>query len=156
MNERFQWRKIPWEAYAWLIYALPLVYTAFAGPFTAFQKDVMLLSLIIFLPLYFAGYFIRGPQILWIVVTFDLLAIVNSQWNPSAASFFIYGSAFIANGFATKTAIRVLALQVLAGLIPSFLLGMPWWFYMASVVISALIGAITIQARAREATNARL
>lgn len=151
-----KWRQIPWEAYAWLIYVLPVVYSTFAAPFTPFQRSVMVVSLIIFLPLYFAGYFVRGPKILWIIGIFDVLAIVNCQWNPSAASFFIYGSAFIAFGFETRTAIRVLALQVLIGLIPSFLLGMPWWFYMASVVISALIGAITIQARARELTNARL
>ena len=156
MNERVTWRKIPWEAYAWLIYALPMFYTAIAGPFTAFQRGVMLVSLAVFLPLYFAGYLVRGPRILWIVATFDVLAIVNSQWNPSAATFFIYGSAFVANGFATRTAIGVLVVQVIAGLASSFWLGMPWWFYMASVVISALIGAITIQGRAREATNARL
>ena len=33
---------------------------------------------------------------------------------------------------------------------------MEWWFYMMSVVISALIGAITIQARAKEAGDAKL
>lgn len=149
-------RRIPWEAYAWLIYVLPVVYSTFAAPFTPFQRAVMVVSLVVFLPLYFAGYFIRGPKILWIIGAFDVMGIVNCQWNPSAASFFIYGSAFIAFGFDTRTAIRVLAAQVLIGLIPSFILGMPWWFYMASVVISALIGAITIQARARELTNARL
>ncbi len=31
------------------------------------------------------------PRILWIVAALDAIAIVNSQWNPSAASFFIYG-----------------------------------------------------------------
>ena len=84
------------------------------------------------------------------------IAIVGSYWNPSAASFFIYGSAFIANGFRTRTAAMVLVVQVLIGGVASFALGMEWWFYMASVVISALIGAITIQARAKEAGDARL
>ncbi len=33
---------------------------------------------------------------------------------------------------------------------------MEWWFYMMTIVISALIGAITIQARAKEAGDAKL
>jgi two-component system sensor histidine kinase DesK len=149
-------RRIPWEAYAWLIYSLMFIGAAIALPFTLQQKTVMVVSFAIFLPLYFAGYLIRGPKILWIIAVFDVIAIVNTQWNPAAASFFIYGSAFIAYGFQTRTAIWVLGAQVLIATIAPFLQGMPWWYYMASTVISALIGALTIQARARDESNARL
>jgi two-component system sensor histidine kinase DesK len=149
-------RRIPWEAYAWLIYSLMFVGTAIAMPFTAQQKAVMLASFVIFLPLYFAGYLMRGAKIVAIIAVFDIIAIINTPWNPSAASFFIYGSAFVANGFDSPTAMRVLAVQVLVGTIAPYLQGMPWWYYMASTVISALIGAITIQARARDEANARL
>lgn len=151
-----RFRDLGWETYAWLIYSLPLLYTALAGPFTPFQRTVMLVSFLIFLPLYFIGYLIRDPRILWIIAVFDLIAIVNSRWNPSAASFFIYGSALVANGFETRTAIAVLAVQVLVGLVPLALLGLPWWFYLISMMISGLIGAICIQARAREKAYARL
>jgi two-component system, NarL family, sensor histidine kinase DesK len=147
--------EVGWEAYAWLIYALPFLFTAIAAPFTIAEKTVMLVSFAIFLPLYFIGYTTHSPKILWIVAVFDLIAIVNSPINPSAASFFIFGAALIANGFDTRTALRVLAAQVVIGLVPA-VFGMPYWFYMASVVVSALIGAITIQGRARESANARL
>jgi two-component system sensor histidine kinase DesK len=145
-----------WETYAWLIYSLPFIGTAIAVPFPPAQRVVMVGSFLVFLPVYFVGHRIRGPKILWVIAALDAIAIVNTQWNPSAASFFVYGSAFVANGFDTRTAMRVLAAQVLVGTIAPYLQGMPWWFYMASTVISALIGAITIQARAREASNARL
>jgi two-component system sensor histidine kinase DesK len=148
--------EIGWEAYAWLIYSLPFLYSAIAAPFPIEQRVVMLVSFAIFLLLYFVGYTVHSPRILWIVAAFDVIAIVNSQWNPSAASFFIFGSALIANGFDTRTAIGILAAQLVVGLAPSYLLGMPWWFYMASIVISGLIGALTIQGRAREATHAKL
>ena len=49
----------------------------------------MVVSFAIFLPLYFAGYLLRGPKILWIIAVFDIIAIVNSQWNPAAGSFFV-------------------------------------------------------------------
>ena len=89
-------RDLGWETYAWLIYSLPFLLTALAAPFTPFQRGVMLLSYAVFLPLYFGGYFIRTPQILWIVAAFDAIAIINSQWNPSASTFFIFASACIA------------------------------------------------------------
>ena len=50
----------------------------------------------------------------------------------------------------------VLAAQVLVGTAASAALNMEWWFYMASVVISALIGAVTIQAAAKAAGDAKL
>ena len=157
MNQRpRRLRDLGWETYAWLIYSLPFLLTAFAPPFTAFQRAVMLLSYLAFLPMYFGGYLIRTPNILWIVAAFDLIAIVNSQWSPAAATFFIFGSACIANGFAPRTAGKVLAGQLVVGAVASFLLGTEWWYYMMSIVISALIGAITIQARGKEQADARL
>jgi two-component system sensor histidine kinase DesK len=149
-------RELGWETYAWLIYSVPFIFTAIAAPFTPFQKSVMVVSYLAFLPLYFGGYFVRTPSILWIVAALDLIAHVNSQWNPAAATFFIYGSAAIANGFTTRTAVRILAGQLLIGALSSYLVGGEWFHYMMSIVISALIGAITIQARAKEAGDAKL
>jgi len=149
-------RDLRWDSYVWLVYSLPFLFMAIGAPYTVYQKAVMLLMYAVFLPLYFAGFLIRGPRILWIVGALDLIAIVGSYWNPSAASFFIYGSACIANGFQTRTAAKVLVGQVVFGAVASLVLGMPWWYHMASVVISSLIGAITIQARAKEAGDAKL
>ena len=151
-----RFRDLGWETYAWLIYSLPFLFTAIAAPFSPSQKAVMLLSFVVFLPVYFGGYFVRTPSILWIAAALDAIAIVNSQWNPSAASFFIYASACIANGFPTRTAIKILIGQLAIGGAASFLLGMEWWFYMMTIVISALVGSLTIQARAKEAGDAKL
>ena len=149
-------RGLGWEPYAWLIYSVPFIFTAIAMPFTPFQKSVMILSFLVFLPLYFGGYLVRTPAILWIVAALDVIAIVNSRWNPAAATFFIYGSAAIANGFSTRTSARILIGQLVIGGLSSYLLGGEWFHYMMSVVISALIGAITIQQRAKEAGDFKL
>ena len=117
---------------------------------------MLLFEYFVFLVLYFAGYFIRGPRILWIIAALDVLAIAGSYWNPAAATFFVYGAAFVGNGFATRTAARVLAIQVLFGALAGLALGADGFFYILSIVISALIGALSIQARAREAGDARL
>ena len=151
-----RFRDLGWETYAWLIYSLPFLFTSLYASIPALMKGELIAEYLAFLVLYFAGYFIRGPRILWIIAGLDAIAIAGSYRNPSAASFFIYGAAFVGNGFPTRTAGMVLVGQVLIGGIASYLLGMEWWFYLGSVVISALIGAITIQARAKEAGDARL
>jgi two-component system, NarL family, sensor histidine kinase DesK len=151
-----RFRDLGWEPYAWLIYSVPFIVTTLAAPVSASYKYAAVALFVAFLVLYFAGYFIRGPRILWIIAGLDAIAIAGSSFNPSAASFFIYGSAFVANGFAQPTATKVLLLQILIGAVSSYALGLEWWFYMASVVISALIGAITIQGHAKEAGDAKL
>lgn len=150
-----RFRDIGWEPYAWLIYSVPFLATSFLVPGAALK--LLLLSMFAaFLALYLGGHMVRGPKILWIVGGLDVLAVAGSIWNPGAMSFWIYGSALIAYGFAGRQAFIVLIAQVALGAIASVALDAPWWYYISSVVISALIGAMTIQARAKEAANERL
>lgn len=149
-------RRLGWEPFAWLIYSLPYLFTSALAPMDPLKKAGLLALFPVFLALYLAGHLVRGPRILWIVAGLDLVAILGSLENPSAAAFFIYGSALIAHGFPQRQAMRVLAAQVLIGAAASAALDVEWWYYMASVVISALIGAVTIQAAAKAAGDARL
>jgi two-component system sensor histidine kinase DesK len=149
-------RRIGWEPFAWLVYSLMYLFTSAMAPIPAPLKAWLLFLYAAFLLLYIGGYLVRSARILWIVLGLDAVAILGSIHNPSAAAFFIYGSAVIARGFAPRQAFLVLAGQVAIGAAASAWLGMAWWYYMPSVVISALIGAVTIQAEARAAGNARL
>lgn len=149
-------RRIGWEPFAWLIYSLPYLFTSALARIDATTKAGLLALYAVFLVLYLGGHVVRGPRILWYVAGLDLVAVLGSTRNPSAAAFFIYGSALIANGFPQRQAIRVLAAQVLIGAAASAALEMEWWYYMPAVIISALIGAVTIQAAAKAAGDARL
>jgi two-component system sensor histidine kinase DesK len=151
-----RFRRIGWEPFAWLIYSLPYLFTSALAPIDPLTKTALLALYPIFLVLYLLGHLVRGPRILWIIAGLDLVAILGSLRNPSAAAFFIYASAMIAFGFPQRQAMRVLAAQVLFGALASSALNMEWWYYMASVIISALIGAVTIQAAARAAGDAKL
>ena len=149
-------RDLGWETYVWLAYSVPYLLASIVGPFTPIEKTLMVLSYVAFLFLYFAGYLLRDARVLFVVAGLDAIAILGSLKNPGAWSFFIFAAAAIANGFPTRTAIRILAGQVLLGAVVAAAMNAEWWAYMATVVISALIGAITIQARAKEVDNARL
>jgi two-component system sensor histidine kinase DesK len=149
-------RDLGWECYAWLIYSLPFLVTSLVFPPQWWMKAIFLLEYAAFLGLYFAGYFIRGPRILWIVAGIDLIGMAGSVWNPGAMSFFIFAASFIANGFSTRTAGIVLAIQVVVCGIAGLLLWPEWWFSLGTMVISTLIGSLTIQARAKEAADEKL
>ena len=149
-----RFRDIGWEPYAWLIYSLPYFFGSFLAPL---RGTVFLLALyVVFLALYLGGHMFRGPIILWFVAGLDVLAVVGSIWNPGAMAFWIYASALIAYSFAPRRAMIVLAVQIVTAAIASFFLDAQWWYYISSVVISALIGAMTIQARAKEVANEKL
>jgi two-component system sensor histidine kinase DesK len=149
-------RQLGWEPFAWLIYSLPYLFTSALAPIPATLKAWLLALYIAFLIIYIGGHLVRSPRILWVVGALDAIAILGSIHNPSAAAFFIYGSAMIALGFPQRPAMKVLAAQVLIGAAASSMLAVEWWYYMASVVISALIGAVTIQAAAKAAGDAKL
>ena len=149
-------KQLGWEPFAWLIYSLPYLVSSALSPAFEGRRLQYLASYVLFLVLYFAGHVVRSPRILLIVAGLDAIAFFGSVHNPSAACFFIYGSALIAHGFPPRQARMVLAGQVLVGTAASAALQMEWWYYMASVVISALIGAVTIQAAAKAAGDARL
>ena len=149
-------RDLGWEIYAWLIYSLPYLFTTILAPFPARQKTAMLAAYVAFLALYFAGNLMRGPWVYVVIAGLDLIAIAISDRNPAAASFFIYGAAMTSRVGSFRAAVSALTMQVSIGGVASAWLGMEWWFYMASVVISALIGAITIQARVKDVADAKL
>jgi two-component system sensor histidine kinase DesK len=149
-------RRIGWEPFAWLIYSLPFLITSVMARLDAVTRAGLLALYAAFLVLYLGGHLVRGPRILWYVAGLDVIAILGTIKNPSAAAFFIYGSALIANGFTQRSAMRVLAAQVLIGAAAGAALNMEWWYFMASVIISALIGAVTIQGAAKAAGDAKL
>ena len=149
-------RQFGWETYAWLIYSLPYLFSSFDPRLSALETSAMLAGYVVFLGLYLAGQLVRGWRILWIVAGLDLLAIVFCPHNPGAATFFIYGSALLGGSLPPRRAAIALAVQVLAGRRAMAALGMPWWYYAMLAVISTLIGAVTIQAAARTAADAKL
>jgi two-component system, NarL family, sensor histidine kinase DesK len=149
-------RQLRWETFAWLVYSLPYLASSFSSRLTGGETAAMLAGYVVFLALYFTGQLTRGPRILWVVAGFDVLAVAFTSRNPAAATFFIYGAALVAHGFAPRRAAAVLLGQALVALVASTALGMPWWYISMLPVLSAFIGAVTIQAAVTHAKDAKL
>ena len=153
------WRRLRglgWEPYAWLIYSVPYLFASFNPALSRGELWAMLAAYPIFLVLYLTGYTVRGWRILWFVGALDMLAIVFGERNTPAASFFIYGSALLGPALPLRVAIWALVVQILIAGITSVLLQMPIWFVIPSTIISALVGALTIQAAVNAARDSKL
>jgi two-component system, NarL family, sensor histidine kinase DesK len=149
-------RDLGWETYAWLIYSLPYLVSAFNARLSAAETAAMLVAYVAFLALYLAGQLVRGPRILLIVAGVNLIAIGFSQRNFSAVSFFIYGAALLGPAFPPRQAAIGVALQVVFCAAASAALGLPPWYYLMMALITALIGAVCIQAAVTAAKDAKL
>ena len=149
-------KELGWEPYAWLVYSIPYLIAAFRAPLTWGETAAMLAGFVVFLGAYFTSYMVRGPRILGLMLIMDALGVLFIPRNPSAGSFLIYAAAMPAHGFAPKQAAWVLAAQVMLGTMVAAALGWPPMYFLMVGVLSALIGAVTIQAAARESGNAKL
>jgi two-component system sensor histidine kinase DesK len=149
-------RALGWERFAWLIYSIPFLAGALRPGLSRWQTAAQLAAFVVFLAAYFAGQTARGARIFALVVIMDLLAATFSTQNPGAVAFWIYGAALVSNLRPARFAAIVLAVQVaIAGLISAWM-GMPLWYYAMSATISALVGAVTIQAALNDDRNAKL
>jgi two-component system, NarL family, sensor histidine kinase DesK len=149
-------RKLGWQDYAWLVYSVPYLVSAFNSRLAGTETAAMLAGYAVFLVLYLTGQVVRGPRILWIVAGLDLLASGFIPRNPGAGTFFIYGAAAFGGALPVRQAAAALVVQVLVGVTASAILGLPFWYYGMLALISALIGAVTIQAALTEAKDAKL
>jgi two-component system sensor histidine kinase DesK len=148
--------EIGWTPYAWLIYlssflAWPVIRSA-----SALEWALTAAGLVVFLVLYFWGYWLKGRQILWAAGGILLLAVLYSPFNPGAASFFVYAAAFLANSGPPRLAWSLLGvlLVVLAVEIP--LAHLPPLTWAPAAMFSLLIGAICIHSAEVSRANARL
>ena len=149
-------RELGWEQFAWLVYSIPFLAGALQPDLGSTERAAQLVAFVIFLATYFAGQSARGGRIFLLILIMDLLAAAFSTRNPGAVSFWIYGAALIGKVRPARHAAIALAVQVMiGGAIPAWL-GMPVWYYSVSSVISALVGAVTIQATVNEDRNAKL
>src|SRR6266849_6603707 len=89
-------KDIGWTPYAWLIYLTSVPFFGFAsGKTSASFWAWTIAGMLVFLGLYFWGYWIQSKKLLWIVAAITLLGVVSAPTNPGASVYFVYAAAFI-------------------------------------------------------------
>ncbi|HEX3583337.1 MAG TPA: sensor histidine kinase [Thermoanaerobaculia bacterium] len=145
-----------WTPYAWTIY----VFFFLLGPVMAHVGATVwaltLLTLVVFLALYFRGWWVDGREMALIVVAMTLLGVVWMPFNPGSGTFFIYAAAFAPYIGSARTSIIAITLieattVAIAMLTHLSLINAVW-----PIVFVILIGATNMHHASAERSNARL
>ena len=134
-----------WTPYAYLIYLLffataPLFYTM-----PAWQRAATVAATLVFLPLYFWAYWLRGYRALGLIGVFVLIGSLFAPINPGASVFFVYGASFLGKAFDTAIAYRLLAAMLAVIALESWIFQFSPYFWIPALVFSALIGSVIVQ-----------
>lgn len=145
-----------WTPYAYLIYFLYPLLLPFLVPASRWDQAAAVAATLISLPVYFAGYWLRGRRVLWCVVWFVALGTALGSTNPGASVYFVYGASYLGKAFPQRTAYTWLAgILVLIG-VETLVFRWPAPMWISSAVFTALIGSIVIQHIQRECLNRAL
>lgn len=136
-----------WLPYLWLVYLIQFLIFPIGTNASITTWMATLAGVAIFLPLYFAGYWVRGFRVLWVVAGLITLGTAFAAWNPGAGVFYIYAASFIGQLATELKPGRVWlwlgGLLGLIGIVAYFLQRSPV-FWMSAVLFSALIGTMSI------------
>jgi two-component system sensor histidine kinase DesK len=150
-------KDLGWTPYAWLIYLASVPFYGYAsGPRSTMFWALTALGMLVFLPLYFRGYWMKDRRLLWIIAGIALLGVVYSPTNPGSSVYFIYAASFAAYTGNTKLAIRVVAFMLLLIGLETWIFQLTPYFWIPGAVFTALIGAINIHFAQRQQDNKRL
>ncbi len=132
-----------WTRYVWLIYIVPM----FIQPvLTGEARDWWItgLSVAVFLPLYFVGFWLQGRRVLWVVGAIVAIGCLTAPLNPGSASFFIYAAAFL--GQLGPPRVGALYLVGILGvlLLEAWLVGFPRYSWVWASFFTLMVGGINI------------
>ena len=132
-----------WTPYAWLVYlSFFLVWAAAYNSPAGWLIDAP--ALLLFLALYFRGFWVSGGRLLLVALAILAIGLVLAPRNPGASSFVIFAAAFLGETGPPRQAVRWLAGLVLLVAIESWLLDLRVAFWLPAIVISLIIGGSNI------------
>jgi two-component system sensor histidine kinase DesK len=147
---------ISWTPYAYLIYVVPFVLQAALGAQMPFERMLSGLGLLVFLALYFWGWWLDDRRLLIPIAGIALLGILFAPINFGAGSFFIYASAFAGDLKPARRAWTAIGiLSGLVGMTAGFFQHSPY-FWLPALIFTPLIGGLCLHQRTVRTANAQL
>ena len=135
---------VGWTPYGWLVYLS--LYVAYAAARNRTTADWLLDAAVVllFLALYFRGFWVRGQALLAIAFAIVAIGVARTPQNPGASVFFIYGAAFLGEAVKPAAAIRWLSLIVALAAVEAWLVPLPPQTWIPAIVFSLLVGGSNI------------
>ncbi|MFL6196488.1 MAG: histidine kinase [Thermoanaerobaculia bacterium] len=149
--------ELGWTPYAWLIYLFPfLIAPVLGGPGGRPAWSWTLLGTVLFLGLYFRGYWLQGRRVLWAAGAILLLGMAYAPFNFGAGVFFTYSAAFIAHSGPPRFAWRLLGVLLAVLALEAVLAPLSPFVWAPAAVFALMIGGLNIHSAEVRRANARL
>ena len=141
---------------AWLIYVFIFVLPLYLTPYSPTFKAAGTGALLLFLVLYFRGFWVRGRQLLWIAITIAAIGALFMPKIVSASVFFVYAAAFFGDGFKRTFGLRAMAVMLAILVAESMLFSVPIFGWLPAAIFAPLIFFLNSHFADVRRRNARL
>jgi two-component system, NarL family, sensor histidine kinase DesK len=148
--------ELGWTPYAWLVYVLFFLAYPVLGKRPAGELALSIAGLLVFLVLYFAGFWLRDRRILWCAAGILLLGVLFVPSNAGAGCFFIYSAAFLGTVQPPRLAMSLIGGVLLVIGLESWWLDLPVYVWAPPAFFSVVIGGVNIHQASVMRANARL
>jgi two-component system, NarL family, sensor histidine kinase DesK len=149
-------RDLGFTAYLWLVYAVPFLADPFLHRDPPLERLATVAGGLVFLALYFAGFWAAGRRLLAVIAGLVLLGTVFAPWNTGAVPFFIYAGAHCGRLVPPRSALGALAGVIAVAALTAWALRLPPGFALASVVLTAVVGGVNVHFAERGRQDQRL
>lgn len=137
-----------WTPYAWLVYILTFLVEPVLrignGTASAGYVAAMAIGLVVFLAAYFRGYWVRGRQLVPIIVLIAGMAVAYSPFNGGAAVLFVYAGSFAGYLQPQRRALWALGLIVLSALATAFVVDAALWYWITAIPVTVIVGGVNL------------
>lgn len=151
--------EIGWLPYVWLVYSGYFLLGAAVwrrSPPTVGEWALTAAGFLAFLALYFTGFWLKGPRVLWVAGGILLLGVLFIPSNPGAGCLFIYAAAFLGDAGKPRFAMVCLAVLLAVLGLEAWLLDLHPYTWLPGAVFSLIIGGANIHQAEVSRANARL
>lgn len=151
--------EIGWLPYVWLVYSGFFLLGSVAwqrSPPSFGEWALTAAGFLAFLALYFTGFWLKGPRVLWAAGGILLLGVLFIPTNPGASCLFIYAAAFLGEAGKPRFAMVCLAVLLLVLAAEVWLLDLHPYAWLPGAVFSLIIGGVNIHQAEVSRANARL
>ena len=146
-----------WTPYAWLVYVVPFAATPFLRDrLSTFEVVATLVTLAIFLVLYFRGYWAGRRESLLIIAALVAIGVAFWTRNFGAGAFFIYAAAFAGYLDPPRVAVRLIVAIAAIVLVQAWVVRHAWPHALWPLLFTVLIGGINVHFSQVNRSNARL
>lgn len=137
-------KSLGWTPYAWLVY-FPMLFLVPALEHAGARTWLLTtLATIVFLPLYFRGYWSRDKELYVIIAVIAALGVTLVPINRAGGTFFVYSAAFAGFVRPQRRAIQLLAAICAVIVIQTLLLHSPVTTWGWEIVFVPLVGGVNV------------